>query len=72
MNDAPLRLSSHAVGAVPSTSRALLKSSSHPGRPLRILVVDNHVDTLKCIRLYLEQLGHSVHVESMRRGAGGP
>jgi two-component system capsular synthesis sensor histidine kinase RcsC len=37
-----------------------------PGRPLRILLVENHSDTLTCIQRYLEQLGHSVKAtESM-------
>jgi two-component system CheB/CheR fusion protein len=28
--------------------------------PLRIFVVENHADTLKYLRMYLEQLGHEV------------
>jgi len=38
--------------------------SAHPftgsTSPLAILVVENHPDTLKYLRLYLEQLGHEV------------
>jgi CheY-like chemotaxis protein len=29
-------------------------------RPLAIFVVENHADTLKYLRMYLEQLGHQV------------
>ena len=29
-------------------------------RPLRIFVVEDHIDTLKCLKLYLESLGHTV------------
>lgn len=29
-------------------------------KPLRIFVVENHADTLRCLTLYLEQMGHSV------------
>jgi two-component system CheB/CheR fusion protein len=29
-------------------------------RPLRIFVVENHTDTLQCLTLYLEQMGHTV------------
>jgi CheY-like chemotaxis protein len=29
-------------------------------RPLRIFVVDDHVDTLKWLKLYLESLDHTV------------
>ena len=31
-----------------------------PPRPLRVFVVENHPDTLKYLRLYLETLGHEV------------
>ena len=31
-------------------------------RPLSIFVVENHADTLKYLRMYLEQLGHHVRV----------
>ena len=29
-------------------------------RPLRIFVVEDHVDTLNCLKLYLESLDHTV------------
>jgi CheY-like chemotaxis protein len=29
-------------------------------RPLRIFVVENHIDTLKWLTLYLQQMGHTV------------
>src|SRR5829696_6670983 len=29
-------------------------------RPLSIFIVENHADTLKYLRMYLEQLGHAV------------
>ena len=29
-------------------------------RPLRIFVVEDHVDTLDCLKLYLESLDHTV------------
>ena len=35
-------------------------SDSVPPRPLRIFVVENHVDTLKWVVRYLEAAGHSV------------
>lgn len=41
-------------------------TSSEPPS-LRILVVENHPDTLKCLTIYLEQLGHTVFpARSMR------
>ncbi len=39
------------MSATPSTAKV---------QPLAILVVENHPDTLKYLRMYLEQLGHSV------------
>ncbi len=33
---------------------------SAPSRPLRIFIVENHVDTLKLLSLYLEGMGHTV------------
>ncbi len=33
-----------------------------PADPLRILIVENHPDTVKYLSLYLEQLGHVVSV----------
>jgi CheY-like chemotaxis protein len=36
-------------------------------RPLRIFLVENHPDTLKYLRMYLEQMGHVVEsVQTMR------
>lgn len=31
-----------------------------PVQPLRIFIVEDHPDTLECLRMYLEQLGHRV------------
>ena len=33
---------------------------SAPVQPLRIFIVEDHPDTLECLRMYLEQLGHLV------------
>ena len=35
-------------------------SDSDRNRPLKILVVENHEDTLRWLTLYLEELGHTV------------
>ena len=35
-------------------------SDSLTTRPLRILLVENHADTLRWLTLYLEELGHTV------------
>lgn len=35
-------------------------TASPPARPLRIFLVENHADTLKYLRLYLEESGHVV------------
>jgi CheY-like chemotaxis protein len=35
-------------------------SGSTATRPLRILLVENHADTLRWLTLYLEELGHTV------------
>src|SRR5450755_779260 len=34
--------------------------SSFDQRPLRVFVVENHADTLKYFKMYLEELGHTV------------
>ncbi len=33
---------------------------SHAMRPLRIFVLENHADTLRWLKLYLEEAGHTV------------
>ena len=38
-------------------------------RPLRVFVVENHPDTLKYLRLYLETLGHEVSAAPTMHGA---
>jgi CheY-like chemotaxis protein len=38
--------------------------SLRPYSPLAVLVVENHPDTLKYLRMYLEQLGHIVRTAS--------
>src|SRR5687767_1602124 len=38
-------------------------------RPLSIFVVENHADTLKYLRMYLEQLGHRVSSAQTMQGA---
>jgi len=45
--------------------------------PLRILVVENHGDTLRIMRSYLESLGHTVSAvankaEALREASAGP
>ncbi len=35
---------------------------AEPAQPLQIFVVENHPDTLKYLRMYLESMGHSVQV----------
>lgn len=42
------------------------ETSTHP---LRIFVVENHPDTLKYLRMYLEQMGHSVASAGTMEGA---
>lgn len=37
-----------------------MSTSSTLHRPLRIFLVENHADTLKYFRMYLEELGHTV------------
>ncbi len=44
-------------------------TGSHPSGSLQILVVENHADTLKYLRKYLEQLGHSVRAASTMKEA---
>jgi CheY-like chemotaxis protein len=48
-------------------STATASATSHPPRPLRIFVVEDHADTLNVILLYLRRLGHQVlHASTMR------
>ena len=39
---------------------ALSSASTRTFKPLRVFVVENHPDTLACVRLCLERLGHTV------------
>ncbi len=51
-----------------SQSHAALTAAA-PAAALRIFVVENHPDTLKYLRLYLEQLGHIVLSAQTMAGA---
>ncbi|MEO8205665.1 MAG: response regulator [Chthoniobacterales bacterium] len=41
----------------------------HALLPLKILIVENHPDTLRYIKEYLEQLGHEIHAAGEIQGA---
>jgi CheY-like chemotaxis protein len=45
------------------------REQSQPNKSLRILVVENNVDTLWALRLYLEDSGHEVSTAMNLRGA---
>jgi two-component system CheB/CheR fusion protein len=44
-------------------------ASASSVRPLSIFIVENHADTLKYLRMYLEQLGHRVSAAPTMREA---
>jgi CheY-like chemotaxis protein len=48
------------VQASCETVKMSVLSSDPLTSPLKILVVENHADTMKYLRMYLESLGHSV------------
>ena len=58
-----IRLPGLAAGDGPQPADADEASAAPAGRPLRILVVDDNADAARLLGMFLELLGHEVHVQ---------